>query len=56
MGLNGNHRDAWVYERSIQHGTAAMLEAVHGIGALLKDGWKPKRTILFCSWDAEKKA
>ncbi len=30
-----------------------MLEAVHGVGALLKEGWKPKRTILFCSWDAE---
>ena len=32
---------------------AAMLEAVHGIGVLLKQGWRPKRTILFCSWDAE---
>jgi N-acetylated-alpha-linked acidic dipeptidase len=30
-----------------------MLEAVHGVGALIKDGWKPKRTIVFCSWDAE---
>jgi len=30
-----------------------MLEAVHGIGALLKTGWKPKRTIVFGSWDAE---
>ena len=30
-----------------------MLEAVHGVGALLKEGWKPKRSILFCSWDAE---
>ena len=30
-----------------------MLEAVHGIGALLKTGWRPKRTIVFCSWDAE---
>ncbi len=30
-----------------------MLEAVHGIGALLKTGWKPKRTLVFCSWDAE---
>jgi N-acetylated-alpha-linked acidic dipeptidase len=34
-------------------GTAAMLEAVHGMGTLLKSGWKPKRTIYFCSWDAE---
>jgi N-acetylated-alpha-linked acidic dipeptidase len=30
-----------------------MLEAVHGIGALLKQGWHPKRTIVFASWDAE---
>jgi N-acetylated-alpha-linked acidic dipeptidase len=30
-----------------------MLESVHGIGELLKSGWKPKRTIVFASWDAE---
>ena len=30
-----------------------MLEAVHGIGVLLQTGWKPKRRIVFCSWDAE---
>jgi hypothetical protein len=30
-----------------------MLESVHGIGALLKQGWRPKRTIVFASWDAE---
>ncbi|HEY6491367.1 MAG TPA: M28 family metallopeptidase [Terracidiphilus sp.] len=52
--INGNHRDAWVYGAvDPNSGTAAMLEAVHGIGALLKGGWRPKRTILFCSWDAE---
>src|SRR5581483_3306054 len=34
-------------------GTAAMLETVHGIGELLKTGWKPKRTIIFGSCDAE---
>ncbi|HEX3660191.1 MAG TPA: M28 family metallopeptidase [Acidobacteriaceae bacterium] len=50
----GNHRDAWVYGAvDPNSGTAAMLEAVHGIGTLLKTGWKPKRTIIFCSWDAE---
>ena len=50
----GNHRDAWVYGAvDPNSGTAAMLESVHGIGALLKSGWKPKRTIYFCSWDAE---
>jgi N-acetylated-alpha-linked acidic dipeptidase len=50
----GNHRDAWVYGTVDPiSGTAAMLESVHGVGALLKDGWRPKRTIVFCSWDAE---
>ena len=50
----GNHRDAWVYGAvDPNSGTAAMLEAVHGIGALLQQGWRPKRTIVFCSWDAE---
>jgi len=50
----GNHRDAWVYGAADpSSGTASMLEAVHGVGALLRQGWRPKRTILFCSWDAE---
>ena len=50
----GNHRDAWVYGAvDPNSGTAAMLESIHGVGALLKEGWRPKRTILFCSWDAE---
>jgi N-acetylated-alpha-linked acidic dipeptidase len=50
----GNHRDAWVYGAvDPSSGTAAMLEAVHGVGAVLHDGWRPKRTIVFCSWDAE---
>lgn len=50
----GNHRDAWVYGAvDPNSGTAAMLEAVHGLGALLKQGWKPDRTIVFGSWDAE---
>ena len=50
----GNHRDAWVFGAvDPSSGGAAMLEAVHGIGALLRQGWRPKRTILFCSWDAE---
>jgi N-acetylated-alpha-linked acidic dipeptidase len=50
----GNHRDAWAYGAvDPNSGTAAMLEAVHGLGDLLKSGWKPKRTIVFGSWDAE---
>jgi N-acetylated-alpha-linked acidic dipeptidase len=50
----GNHRDAWVYGAvDPNSGTAAMLESVHGLGELLKQGWKPKRRIVICSWDAE---
>jgi N-acetylated-alpha-linked acidic dipeptidase len=52
--ITGNHRDAWVYGAvDPSSGTAAMLEAVHGIGELLRTGWRPKRTIVFCSWDGE---
>lgn len=50
----GNHRDAWVYGAvDPNSGTAAMLETAHGFGELLKTGWKPKRTIVIGSWDAE---
>jgi N-acetylated-alpha-linked acidic dipeptidase len=50
----GNHRDAWVYGAvDPNSGTAAMLESVHGVGELLKSGWKPKRSVIFASWDAE---
>jgi N-acetylated-alpha-linked acidic dipeptidase len=52
--IAGNHRDAWVYGAvDPSSGTAAMLEAVHGVGDLLKSGWKPKRTMVFASWDGE---
>jgi len=50
----GNHRDAWVYGAvDPSSGTAAMLEAVHGVGTLVHQGWRPKRTLIFASWDAE---
>jgi N-acetylated-alpha-linked acidic dipeptidase len=52
--ITGNHRDAWVYGAvDPSSGTAAMLESVHGVGALLKQGWRPRRTLVFASWDAE---
>lgn len=52
--VGGNHRDAWVYGAvDPNSGTAAMLESVHGVGDLLKSGWKPRRTLVFCSWDGE---
>lgn len=52
--LLGNHRDAWVYGASDpSSGTAIMMELSRGVGELLKSGWRPRRTIKFCSWDAE---
>ncbi len=52
--IAGNHRDAWVYGAvDPVSGTAALLEAVHGLGDLMKQGWKPRRTIVLASWDAE---
>ena len=52
--IAGNHRDAWTYGAvDPNSGTAAMLESVHGMGVLLKEGWRPKRRVIFASWDAE---
>ena len=52
--IMGNHRDAWTFGAvDPNSGSTAMLEAGRGFGALLKSGWKPRRTILMCSWDAE---
>jgi N-acetylated-alpha-linked acidic dipeptidase len=50
----GNHRDPWVYGAvDPNSGTAAQLESARGIGVLLKTGWRPRRSLIFASWDAE---
>lgn len=50
----GNHRDAWVFGAvDPNSGSSTMLEVTRGLGQLLKEGWKPRRTIILCSWDAE---
>jgi N-acetylated-alpha-linked acidic dipeptidase len=52
--IMGNHRDAWTFGAvDPNSGTSAMLEVARGFGALLKAGWKPRRTIFLCSWDGE---
>ncbi|MFN2498542.1 MAG: M28 family metallopeptidase [Pyrinomonadaceae bacterium] len=52
--LMGNHRDAWTFGAvDPNSGTTAMLEAARSFGQLLKKGWKPRRTIVLCSWDGE---
>ncbi|KAG0177169.1 hypothetical protein DFQ28_007695 [Apophysomyces sp. BC1034] len=50
----GNHRDAWGFGASDPvSGSSTMLELVRTFGVLLKRGWRPRRTILIASWDAE---
>jgi N-acetylated-alpha-linked acidic dipeptidase len=50
----GNHRDAWIYGAvDPGSGTAATLETCRALGAAVKSGWKPRRTLVYASWDAE---
>jgi N-acetylated-alpha-linked acidic dipeptidase len=50
----GNHRDAWTHGAvDPNSGTAAQLEVARGLAAAMKSGWKPRRTIILASWDAE---
>ncbi|ORY67394.1 N-acetylated-alpha-linked acidic dipeptidase [Pseudomassariella vexata] len=51
----GNHRDAWVVGGAADpnSGTAIIVELSKAFGALLAQGWKPKRNIVLCSWDGE---
>ncbi len=50
----GNHRDAWVYGAvDPGSGTAAQLGLARDLGQLVKNGYRPKRSIVFCNWDAE---
>jgi len=52
--IRGNHHDAWVNgaEDPIS-GMVTVLEEARSMGELLKQGWKPKRTLIYCAWDGE---
>ena len=52
--IRGNHYDAWVNgaEDPIS-AQVALLEEARAFGELLKKGWKPSRTIIYCAWDGE---
>lgn len=52
--IRGNHHDAWVNgaEDPIS-GQVALMEEARGMGELLKQGWRPKRTMIYCAWDGE---
>lgn len=52
--VRANHRDGWVYGAwDPLSGQTAMLEEAKSLGALAKTGWRPKRTIVYASWDGE---
>jgi N-acetylated-alpha-linked acidic dipeptidase len=52
--LLGNHHDAWEYGGvDPSSGTASMMELTRAFGNMLKNGFRPKRTLIFCSWDGE---
>lgn len=52
--VRGNHHDAWVNGASDPvSGMAPELEEARAIGQLVKQGWKPKRTLVYAAWDGE---
>ncbi len=52
--VRGNHRDGWVFGASDPlSGQVALLAEAQAIGNLVKQGWRPKRTLVYASWDAE---
>jgi N-acetylated-alpha-linked acidic dipeptidase len=52
--LRGNHHDAWVRGAwDPLSGTVSLMAEAKAIGALAKAGWRPKRTLVYASWDAE---
>lgn len=52
--LLGNHRDAWVFGGiDPSSGTACMMEIAKALGQKFKQGWRPRRSIVLCSWGGE---
>ena len=52
--IYGNHHDAWVNGASDPvSGNAALMETARALAEMVRQGWKPKRTIILASWDAE---
>jgi len=52
--VRGNHHDAWVNgAEDPVSGQVSLLEEARGLAALLKQGWKPRRTIIYAAWDGE---
>jgi len=52
--LRGNHRDGWVFGATDPlSGQVSLMEEAKAFGQLAKQGWKPKRTLVYLSWDGE---
>lgn len=52
--IRGNHHDAWVNGAADPvSGMAALMEEARAVAELTKTGWRPKRTLVYCGWDAE---
>src|SRR5205085_2619786 len=52
--IRGNHHDGWVNgAEDPTSGQVALIEEARALGELLKQGWHPKRTIIYCAWDGE---
>jgi N-acetylated-alpha-linked acidic dipeptidase len=52
--IRANHRDGWVFGAwDPLSGQSEMLEEARSIGALARTGWRPRRTIVYASWDGE---
>jgi N-acetylated-alpha-linked acidic dipeptidase len=52
--VRGNHHDGWVFGGTDPlSGQIALLAEAKALGELAKEGWRPKRTIVYGSWDAE---
>jgi N-acetylated-alpha-linked acidic dipeptidase len=55
--LRGNHHDGWVNGAADPlSGMVAELEEARAVGELVKKGFRPKRTIIYCAWDGEEPA
>ena len=52
--IYGNHHDGWANGAMDPiSGNAALMETARTLAEMVKQGWQPKRTIVFASWDAE---
>ena len=55
--IRGNHHDAWVNgAQDPVSGQASLLEEAKAIGELVRSGWRPRRTLIYCAWDGEEPA